>query len=214
MEPPSAPKKKMGMPLRILILVCGLLVIVGGVIQIKRGVTQIIAATGSATPTTKPLLLDIDKEVDTANKSSLEVSPMFQKLLNDVDSLGLDKVRQQEKATGEKVMGLLGKSADAFRAAAKLSEKAAGEETRSKVKQFLTTKVQVYTQYADVRSINQEITRLVFDESILKVDDLLVKLDDPVKRRDAAQKIGDEAEAAANILAKDIAAEKAAAEKK
>jgi hypothetical protein len=187
---------------------------VGGVIQVIKGVKQIAAASGSSTAQTKPLLLEIDASVQTGNSTGLEASPLFQKLLNDVDSLGLDKVRQQEKAAGEKVLDLLGKSAAAFRDAAKKSEQAASEETRSKVKQFLNTKVQVYTLYADVRTINQEITRLVFDESILKVHDLLTKLDDPVKRRDAAQKSGDEAEAAANILAKDIAAEKAAAEKK
>lgn len=191
----------MSLPVRILIGICGLAAMFGGIAQCKKGVAEIREAGGSAQ--LNQVIQEIETAVDAANKSGLEASPMFQKLLNDVDSQGLVAVRQQQKEVAQKVADLFGKSAEQFRLAAKKSEDAVSKESRAKFQQFLTAKAQAYEFYAQSRAINQEIARMVTDESITKVEELIPKAEEAGKRRDAAQKRGDEAEAEASAFAKE-----------
>lgn len=152
----------------------------------------------------KQLLQEIDTADEASDKSRLEAWPMFDKLLSDVHNLGLATVRQQQKEVAQKVTDLFGKSAEQNRLAAKKSEEAAEKEPRAKFKPFFTHKAQSYEFYAQVLAINQEIVRLVFDESIAKVDDLMPKVEEAEKRRLAAGKNGNEAEAKANAIAKEM----------
>ena len=200
MDIPPVPAKKMSLPVRIIVVVCGLVAMAGGIAQCKKGVSEIREASGGGEM--KQVLAEIEAAVEAGNKSGLEAQPMFQKLLNDVDSLGLAKVRQQQKDVAQKVADLFGQSAEQFRLAAKKSTEAAAQEPREKFKPFFTYKAQAYEAYAQGRAINQEITRMVMDESIAKAADLIAKATAAGERRDAAQKTGDEAEARANAAAK------------
>ena len=174
---------------------------VGGIAQFKKGVAEIREAGGGSE--LKQLLQEIEAAVDAGNKSGLEAQPLFQKLLNDVDSLGVAKVRQQQKELAQKVADLFGKADEQFRLAATKSGEAARKEPREKFKPFFTAKAQAYEAYGQAYAINEQITRLVLDESIVKADDLVAKVTEAGKHRDAAQKSGNEADAKASASAKE-----------
>lgn len=165
-------------------------------------ILEIRDAGGSAEFT--QLLQEIDTAVEASKKSASEAWPLFDKLVADVHNLGLATVREQQKEVAQKVTDLFGKSVEQKRLAAKKSEEAAQKEPREKFKPFFTHKAQSYEFYAQVLAINQEIVRLVFDESIVKVEDLMSKVEEAEKRRLAVGKSGNQAEAKANAIAKEM----------
>ena len=163
--------------------------------------TAIRNAGGSAELT--QLLQEIDA-LEASDKSRHEALRMFDQLLADVHNLGLATVRQQQKEVAPRVTELLGKGIEHNRLAAKKYEEAAQKEPRTRFKPFFTYKAQSYEFYAQVLAINQEIVRLVFDESIANQDDLMPKVDEAEKRRIAVGMRGNEAKAKANAIAKEM----------
>ncbi len=199
--PPVVVRKKIGLPLQIFMVVCGLIGIVGGIAQFSKGVSE-MRGTGDSAETNK-YVQEIGDAVDAANKSMLEAQPKFQKILDDVDTIGLAKVRQEQKVITQTVIALFAKAEAQFRLASKKSAEAAQKESREKFKSYLTLKSQAYVYLADANAINQDIARMVQDESIATLADLIAKAETAGKRRDDAQKSGAEAEAKANAAVKD-----------
>ena len=192
--------KRMSRPLRIILFICGIIAIAVGITQMLRGVTTIFGSGSSVA--SKQLVQELNTAVSAANKSMLEGHPMFQKLLNDVDSQGLAKVRQEQKAVVQTVVDLFGRSAAQFILAAKKSTEAAQQESSENMKSYYALKAQTYEFSVTALTINQEIARLVADESIVNMEDLVAKAVEAGKRRDAAQKRSRETEAKADAIIK------------
>jgi hypothetical protein len=150
------------------------------------------------------LLQEIDTALEASNKSRLEASALFDQLLADAHNVGLAKVRQEQKEVGPRITDLFGKSIEQKRLAVKKSEEAAQKETRAKFKPFFTHKAQSYEFYAQVLEINQEIVRLVFDESIASADGLKLRVEEAEKRRLAVGMRGNEADAKARAIAQEL----------
>ena len=162
-----------------------------------------IRYTGASAEFTQ-LLQEIDTALEASDKSRLEASAKFDQLLADVHTLGLAKVRKEQKEVGPGITDLFGKAIEQKRLAGKKSEEAAQKEPRAKFKPFFTHKAQSYESYAQVLEINQEIVRLVFDDSIASADDLKPRVEEAEKRRLAVGMRGNEAEAKAKAIAKEV----------
>jgi len=201
MTTPPEQAKKMNIWLRVLIGVCGLIAVVGGIAKMTHGIQEIRGASHDGAQY-KQTLQEIDAAVEAANKYGLEAAPTFQKLLNDIDSQGLATVRKQEKQSALNVAELFGKSAEQYRIAAAKSQAAAKQNIKDSFKPFFAAKTRGYGFFAQAREMNQQITKLVIDESIPKFEDLLPKMQEVATRRDAAQKSAEEAEAEATELGK------------
>jgi len=202
--PPSAPPKKLSKPVALLVGICGLIVIVGGILQVTKGIKEMRGAGPS--DELNRLMQEVEQAVAVANRTGLEAGPLFQKLLNDVDGVGLAKVRKDQKEGAQKIAGLFATSAEQFHLAAKKSEAAAQMESREKFKPFFTLKAQAYESYGKARELNQSIVQMVLDESIVQVDDLVKKATAAGQERDAAETSAKETEAKAEAVAKEAKA--------
>lgn len=198
---PVVEKQKISRSLQIFVVVCGLIGIVVGTAQCSRGVSEMFGADENVD--IKKNMSEVNDAVDVANKNMLEAQPKFQKILDDVDAIGLAKVRQEQKAGTHSVMALFAKAEEQFRLASQKTAEAAQKASREKLKSFMTIKSQGYVHMADANAINQDIARMVQDVSITNLADLIAKAEEAGTRRDSAQKHAAEAEARAEAFVKD-----------
>jgi hypothetical protein len=198
-EQPAKSKMKSGLTALVMIT-CGLIGIVLGIVKMQSGIREIFGSGGD--PEVQRLLTESDKKVDNANKVMQDAAPLFQQLMADVDSLGLDAVRQKKQDLAHQISEQFGKAADMLRSAAKELDETAGHKIDDKFKPFLAAKAQSYRLTADACDQNQEIVALVLDKSIAKLDDLLPKIEAVAARRDAAHKAAAEASAKADEASK------------
>ena len=185
---------------RLVVVLIGLAAIVIGIAQFRRGVKELRGPDSD--PRIKQIRADVDTAVGEANRNSANAQPLFQQLLGDVDTLGLAKVREQQRDAARKISDTFGRAAEQFRLAATHLDDWAALNPDEKTMAYLTTKKRGYTLAAQAHDVNQEILRLVLDDSIRTLDELLPKLQEAAARRDALQKSSTEAEAQANDMAK------------
>ena len=107
-----------------------------------------------------------------------EASPAFQRLLGEVDTLGLGVFRLQQKEAAMKMHELLGRSISQFRIAQQKLEAAQKVNKMRKLKPFLESKALSYDRVSQSLAVNQEIIRLVLDESIRDLQCFVPKLEE------------------------------------
>jgi hypothetical protein len=182
------------------VIIVGVIGMITGASQMYRGVKEM---TGSGIdPEVTRLLVESDKTVEDANKLLQEAAPLFQKLMESVDSSGLDTVRKEKQDLASRVSDHFGKAATMLQAAAKEVDDAIQHNAGEKVKPFLTAKATSYRLTADACQRNQEIVALVLDKKVATVADLMPKIEAVAAQRDALEKQAAEASAQADEAAK------------
>jgi len=149
----------------------------------------------------KQLLAESDAALEEANRLGQEASPIFQDLLNKIDSDGLDVVRSQMKESAQKSGSLMGQAATSFQAAAKKLDEAVALKPDKSIIEYLMLKSQSYGKFAGARSLNEEIARMVMDGSIPTINDLTPKVLDAARRRDEMEAAAVEIAANAEVIA-------------
>jgi hypothetical protein len=186
---------------RVITILCGIAAITTGVIQMKRGADEM---SGEPDPKVKELTIESDKAVAAGDQFTEEATPLFTTSLADVDKLGLEKSRAQNKAATAQAADLLGKAAEQYRLAGQKLDDAIKRSPDSRLNPFYEARVRAYKNYAEVRALNQEICRLLADETIKIVSDLEPKVTAAAERRDGFEKAAVEAAKEGNKIAVDL----------
>ena len=185
-------------------LLAGVIVLLGGVAQMWKGVKGLRSGNS---PEFTQLLKESDSAVAEARRYAGEASPLFQRMMNDVDTLGLEAFRAQQKQAATQTIDLLRNSSEQFRLAEKKLADSKPLNRNDKLTPYLDSKARSYGLFAQTVDINQEMAELVLDESITSVDALLPKLTDATARYKAAEKEAQAAGSEADEIGKRIQAD-------
>ncbi len=196
-SPEPASKPKVSILIRVILGVCGVVVMAGGIRQMADG----LGIGSGMSREVKQLLAESDAALEEANRLGQEASPIFQDLLNKIDSDGLDVVRSQMKESAQKSGSLMGQAATSFQAAAKKLDEAVALKPDKSIIEYLMLKSQSYGKFAGARSLNEEIARMVMDGSIPTINDLTPKVLDAARRRDEMEAAAVEIAANAEVIA-------------
>ena len=196
-SPEPASKPKVSILIRVILGVCGIVVMAGGIRQMADG----LGIGSGMSREVKQLLAESDAALEEANRLGQEASPIFQDLLNKIDSDGLDVVRSQMKESAQKSGSLMGQAATSFQAAAKKLDEAVALKPDKSIIEYLMLKSQSYGKFAGARSLNEEIARMVMDGSIPTINDLTPKVLDAARRRDEMEAAAVEIAANAEVIA-------------
>jgi hypothetical protein len=183
---PAQPKQR-SIAFKIFGVLCALLILLGGAAQMWKGVKQLRGGGGNS-PQFSQLLKESDNALVEARRYAGEASPLFKRMMNDVDTLGLDGFRAQQKESATQTIDLLRNSSEQFRLAERKLSESKSLNRNPKLTPFLETKARSYDLLAQTVDINQEMAELVLDESITSVDALLPKLTDATTRYKAVEK--------------------------
>ena len=202
MQATTAPAKRMSLPIRIIVGICGVVAIVAGASAIRRGMAEMrddgMSAKASA------LIDSIEVAVTSGNTRTAAMQPTFMSLLSSVDSLGVLAVHRDKQDVARRVAAQLDSTVADLRRAASLSDSASKLVTQDARKRFLQAKVESYTRWADGTAINREIITMLMDESITSNGELLPKILAAAKQRDSLQAIGNAAQERAGEIAKEF----------
>ena len=204
METTPAPPKPKSSVLRVFLIVCAVIILLAGIAQAWKGVKRLRARNS---PEFVKLVAESDKAVEEGGRYASEAAPLFQQMLKDVDGLGLENFRAQQKEVAAKTSDLFGKSIEQFRLADKKLEESRGLNRKEQLTPFLLTKSRSYDLRAETLEINQEIIRLILDDSIASADVLLPRLHEAAARRDEMGKKAHAANDEATEIGKRIQAE-------
>ena len=171
--------------LRIFMIICGVIVAAGGVAQVYKGAKTM---RGADRAELAQVLTESDAALAEGQRLLNEATPAFQRLLAEVDKMGLGLYRTQQKAEAMKTSELIGRSAAQFRLAEQKIEEAKKVNKNSKLKPYLDAKGLSYDRVALSLAVNQEIIAMTLDESITELEVLLPKLQEAAARRDALDK--------------------------
>lgn|GEM_PF-2375614 len=196
-SPEPVSKPKVSILIRVILGVCGVVVMAGGIRQMADG----LGIGSGMSREVKQLLAESDAALEEANRLGQEASPIFQDLLNKIDSDGLDVVRSQMKESAQKSGSLMGQAATSFQAAAKKLDEAVALKPDKSIIEYLMLKSQSYGKFAGARSLNEEIARMVMDGSIPTINDLTPKVLDAARRRDEMEAAAVEIAANAEVIA-------------
>ncbi|MBP6782605.1 MAG: hypothetical protein KA152_02375 [Verrucomicrobiales bacterium] len=196
-SPEPVSKPKVSILIRVILGVCGIVVMAGGIRQMADG----LGIGSGMSREVKQLLAESDAALEEANRLGQEASPIFQDLLNKIDSDGLDVVRSQMKESAQKSGSLMGQAATSFQAAAKKLDEAVALKPDKSIIEYLMLKSQSYGKFAGARSLNEEIARMVMDGSIPTINDLTPKVLDAARRRDEMEAAAVEIAANAEVIA-------------
>lgn len=187
---------------KVLVGVAGLVLVVVGILKVVQGVNEIAGAIDPAARKASELTGQANAAVEEGRKLAADAGPKYQKLLEDVDGLGLAEVRAQQKADIEAIATAFGLSGERFREAGRAFREAstlkAGEMAR-----YLSLLAQANEKYAEAKDGVKQITQLVLDESITDTDTLVARFEPIVAAITAANKAGDELAAEATKLTAD-----------
>src|SRR3954469_11648404 len=186
---PEQPRKQSG-GLRIFMIICAVIVLLGGAASVWKGVQKLRTRN---TPEFTQKVSDSDNAIQEGSRLAGEAMPLFQQLLKDVDSLGLNAFRSEKKEAATKANDLYGQSVEQFRLGEKKLEEAKPLNRKEELRPYLEIKAKSYGLRAEALAGNQEIIRLILDESIPSLDVLLPKLSEAAARRD---EMGKKAQAA------------------
>jgi hypothetical protein len=139
-----------------------------------------------------------------ASSASLEAQQRFQKLLGEVEKLGLNKVRAERKDTARNISTLFGKAVTQFRLASSKCEEAARHHSDAQVKAFLTKKAKGYRLGADAREMTQQMVAIVMNDPATTVADILPKLQQLAARKDTADKAAVDMDREADAMTKAV----------
>ena len=204
MEPTPIQPKQKSRALRIFMTICGVIVLLGGMAQVWKGVGRL---NGGANPQFMKLLEESDTAVAEARRHAAEATPLFTQMLNDVDRLGLETFRSQQKEAVAKTRASLAGTIDQFRLGEKRIEEAKGLNKNEKMLPWLTALGRSYGMFAQRVEINQEIVQLINDESITSVDTLVPKINEAAARGAEIEKNAKAASAEATELGEKIKAD-------
>ena len=123
-----------------------------------------------------------------ASTASLDAQQRFQKLLSEIEKLGLKRVRAERKDTARTISALLGKAVTQFRVASSKCEEAAKHHSDDRVRAFMTTKAKGYRLGADAREMTQQMVTIILNDPATTIADILPKLQELAARRDAVDK--------------------------
>jgi len=196
-SPEPVSKPKVSILIRVILGVCGIVVMAGGIRQMADG----LGIGSGMSREVKQLLAESDAALEEANRLGQEASPIFQDLLNKIDSDGLDVVRSQMKESAQKSGSLMGQAATSFQAAAKKLDEAVALKPDKSIIEYLMLKSQSYGKFAGARSLNEEIARMVMDGSIPTINDLTPRVLDAARRRDEMEAAAVEIAANAEVIA-------------
>ena len=196
-SPEPAAKPKVSILMRVILGIVGVIVMVGGIRQMVEGL-----GNGSGlSREVKQLLTESDAALDEANRLGQEAMPSFQDLLNKIDSDGLDVVRSQMKESAQKSGSMMGQAAISFQTAAKKLDEAAALKPDETTIEYLALKSQSYRKFAEARTVNEDIARMVMDGAIPTIDILTPKVLDAAQRRDEMEAAAVEIAAKADVIA-------------
>jgi hypothetical protein len=147
---------------------------------------------------------EADKAVEIAGKMTLEALPLFQDLIDDVEKLGLSRVRTERKDAARVVSDLFGKAAAQLRLAAAKCEEAAQHHPEPQMKAFMIAKAKGYRLGAQPRELNQQFISVIMEDSASSVDDILPKLQELAGRRDKANQASLDQDNEANEMVKSL----------
>ena len=171
-----------GAALRIFMIICGVIVALGGAAQVLKGVK---AAGGGDQAQVQQRLAESDAALAEGQRLLSPSAAAFQRLLDELDKLGVGLYRSQQKEQAMKTSELIGRAAVQFRLAEQKLEEAKKANNDAKLKAFLDAKARSYDRVALSLAVNQEMIAMTLDESISDLETLLPKLREASARRDA-----------------------------
>ena len=201
-SPAPAARLKMSPLVRIIVVVCGIAAMIAGIIQIKKGVGEIAGA--KLDPEVERLMEESDAALAEGNRHILAAAPLLQSALDAVDKDGLAAVRAQQAADLQKAGQLFGNAAEQLHLAARKLNDAAAHKEAGAWKPMFDAKARSYQHYAASKTINQEICRMLLDESLKTIDEVTPKILEAAKRRDEIEAKGNEATAQAKQIADEM----------
>ena len=185
METPPAQPKQRSRAFKTVAVLSGVIILVAGVAQIWQGVKRLRSGNS---PEFTQMVQESDSALAEARRYATEAAPRFQQMMKDVDALGLEAFRAQQKEAATQTIDLLRNSSEQFRLAEKKLDDSKSLNRNEKLTPFLEHKARSYGLFAQTVDINQEMAELVMDESITSVDALLPKLSDANARYQAVEK--------------------------
>lgn len=184
-------------------IICAVIVLLGGLAGAWKGLQKFRTRN---TPEFKRAIEDSNNAVKDAVRYAGEAMPLFQQMLKDIDSQGLSDFRAHQKESAAKTNDLLGKAAEGFRRGKAKLEEAQPLNRKEEMAPYLAVKARSYGLRAQAFEINQEIVRLVLDDSITSIDALGPKLTEAATRRDEINKNADAANNEANEIGQRVQA--------
>ncbi len=181
-------------------VIVGVIAMLGGAAKIYHGYREITGSPDQAQ--VDKLVKEADNAVLESNKHIDVVRPLFQPLLTDVDNLGLDAVRKDKAQATRDIGEHFTAAAKQLRVAKQKLDQAIALAAYDETKTYLTAMAKSHDLLAQVYDKNQEICRLVLDESIASYDALVPKILEMAASRDELQKQADADAAEANAIVK------------
>ena len=184
MSSDAPPPKSSNLVLRIFGGLFGLIAIAGGIASINSGIDEIFGDGGKV----KAISTECDKSIDQANEFNAAATKHLNALLKNVDDQGLEVVRKDQAVDVKKAIEEYASSAAAFRQAADKLDEAKPLKIKDKLRKFIELKSNAYRLNAESCDRNQDLLRLLIDDSVKTIDDLLAKMNPIVEQREACLK--------------------------
>ena len=181
-----------GAALKIFVALAGVLILLLGLTLAWKGVKKM---RGRSSAEFQALLQQSDTASGEGRRFAQEAQPLFQKLMNDVDSLGLEAFRAQHAEAAAKTSALFGSSVEQFRIAQRKIEESKSLNKNGRIAPFLDKKAESYDLIAQTLEVNRSMIGMLVDPSLGSAEALMPKLTEAASRRDALDK---EALAASN----------------
>lgn len=190
-------QEKLSPLLKVVLIVGGTIAIALWATKTYRGLHEGWTGGGSKF---KTLAEAADNAAATANKVSREAQPLLLQFLGDLDKMGLPAVRAQKGEAGQKLIALFGEARDQYSTGGQKYGEAAGQTTNEKMKSFLLAKARTCRFFAEARTINCDMVRLILNDPATTTEQLIPKLQEAATRRDAAQKSAVDSDAEAEAM--------------
>lgn len=148
--------------------------IVSGTRQVAHGLQE--QSTPDPAAEVSRLNTESNAAVAAGNKLVLAAGPRFQKLFEDVNSLGLAGVRAAQTPAVQELAAMFVESGQKFREAGRLLNEARLLPVKTEFREYFGLKAQGYIKNAEAKEQAAALARLVLDAAITDVDTLITRM--------------------------------------
>jgi hypothetical protein len=182
--------------LMVLVGGLGIVAIVLGIRQMVSGVREMSSGSGQS-----ELIAQADEQVTTANRLTNEAAPVFLAALSDLETRGLDFVRQEHAAALPPARDQFNQAAENLDQAADKLESVSRDVSDGKQREYYATKSRAYRQFATTKRVGVQIIDLMLDPSKTDQQALLAEIVPLTDQIDSANTQGKELESQAERMA-------------
>jgi hypothetical protein len=198
----GAPRERStGRTRRIFLLACVALVLLAGAAMTWKVVEKMRARPH---PEFTRLLNESNQAVSEANQLAVDATPLFHNMVREVDEMGVEKFRAERADTAAKVGEMFRQAIEKFHLGETKLQESIGRNKDAQLTPYLEMKVRSYGLYAQTLEANQEIVRMLMDNSIPTADELLPKVLALASRRDELDRQARQTRDEANEMARQL----------